>query len=135
PPARLHWRELRDLEVDLAALACREGELTLVKRGTGRWRDNAWAVDVELSVELPTGIRDLAHLELVYSREPPEPGREVQVEVTGEAVTISSGPPLVWQGFVVRVAQWQLAADGAVIWLVRTWDHSDLWDTSFGHDA
>jgi hypothetical protein len=35
PPARLHWRELRDLEVELGALACKGDELTLVKRGVG----------------------------------------------------------------------------------------------------
>ena len=135
PPAQLHWRELRDLEVELAALACRAGELTLVKRGTGRWRDNAWVVDVELSVELPTGIRDLAHLELVYSREAPEPGREVPVEVPGEAETIASCPPLAWQGFVYRAAQWRRAADGALLGLVRTAEPADLWATPFVPEA
>ena len=85
PPAQLHWRGLRDLKVELEALACRDGELVLVKRGAGAWRDGEWLVDVELAVELPQGSRrDLARLALVYAREPPPWGREVPFEVTGE---------------------------------------------------
>jgi hypothetical protein len=131
PPAELHWRELRELEVELAALACKTGELTLVKRGAGRWRDDEWTVDVDLAVELPSGLRDLARLELVYSREPPAAGPEVAVEVAGEAETIGAAPSLAWNGFVYRPAQWRRMDDGALLGLVRTVEPSDLWATPF----
>jgi hypothetical protein len=131
PPAQLHWRELRDLEVDLGALACKGGELTLVKRGAGRWRDDLWAVEVELAVELPSGIRDLARLELLYSREPAEAGRELPVEADGDAEAMTSRPPISWEGFVYRAAQWRRSADGALVGLVRPVEPSDLWATPF----
>ena len=71
PPAQLHWRGLRDLEVALEALACSGGGLVLVKRGSGRWRGEEWVVDVELEVEPG---RSLARVALVYSRDPPRRG-------------------------------------------------------------
>jgi NAD(P)-dependent dehydrogenase (short-subunit alcohol dehydrogenase family) len=135
PPLQLHWRELRGLEIDLAGLACRSGELMLVKRGAGRWGDDGWLVDVELAVELPTGLRDLGRLELVYSREQPEAGPEVPVDEGGEAEEILSSAPLEWQGFVYRRAQWRRMADGALAGLVRTTEPSDLWATPFVPEA
>jgi NAD(P)-dependent dehydrogenase (short-subunit alcohol dehydrogenase family) len=135
PPAELHWRELLDLEVDLGALACKAEELKVVKRGAGRWRDDVWTVAVELAVELPSGIRDLARLELVYAREPPQAGPEGQIEVTGTVEATASGAPLAWEGFVYRAAQWRRATDGAVVGLVRTVEPSDLWATPFVPDA
>jgi hypothetical protein len=131
PPLQLHWRELRGLELDLGALACRAGELTLVKRGTGGWRDEGWLVDVELAVELPTGLRDLGRLQLVYTREPPGPGRDVRVEAGGEAEAIAAVAPFEWRGFVYRRAQWRRTEDGVLVGLVRTAQPSDLWAMPF----
>lgn len=135
PPLQLHWRELRGLEIELAGLACRAGALRLVKRGAGRWGDEGWLVDVELAVELPTGLRDLARLELVYTREPPAAGRETAVEAGGDVEAIPSSPPLDWQGFVYRRAQWRRSADGALVGRVRPAEPSDLWATPFVPDA
>jgi hypothetical protein len=107
----------------------------LVKRGTGRWHDDGWLVEVELAVELPTGLRDLGRLELVYAREPAEAGPQVPVEVCGEAEAIVSVPPLDWRGFVYRRAQWRRTADGALAGRVRAAEPSDLWATPFVPEA
>ena len=132
PPAQLHWLGLRDLKVELEALACRDGELVLVKRGAGAWRDGEWLVDVELAVELPQGSRrDLARLALVYAREPPPWGREVPFEMTGEREPFASRPPLTWKGFVYRAAQWHRTAHGALVGLARPVEPADLWATPF----
>jgi NAD(P)-dependent dehydrogenase (short-subunit alcohol dehydrogenase family) len=127
PPAQLHWRGLRDLEVELEALACSGGELVLVKRGAGEWRDGEWVVDVELA--------ELARVALVYSREPPPEGREVPFDVTGERETFAPRSPLVWKGFVYRPAQWRRAADGALVGLVRSVEPADVWATPFVPEA
>jgi NAD(P)-dependent dehydrogenase (short-subunit alcohol dehydrogenase family) len=131
PPAQLHWQELRNLEVDLDALASRDGELTFVKRGTGRWADGAWQVDVELDV----GGRELARLELLYAAEAPTAGPELSPDVTGEAEALSSPAPLAWGGLVYRAAQWQRAPDGQLVGAVRSAEPADLWATSFVPEA
>ena len=132
PPAQLHWRGLRDLEVELEALACRDGELVLLKRGAGGWRDGEWLVDVELAVEPPQGSRrDLARLALVYAREPQPHGREVPFGATGERETFASRPPLTWKGFVYRAAQWHRAPQGVLVGLARAVEPADLWATPF----
>ena len=132
PPAQLHWRGLRDLEVELEALACSGGGLVLVKRGSGGWRGEEWVVDVELEVEPG---RSLARVALVYSREPPPEGREVPFEVTGERETLAPRPPLTWRGFVYRAPQWRRAADGTLAGLARTVEPADVWATPFVPEA
>ncbi len=131
PPAQLHWRELRNLEVDLAALAADGGELAFTKRGAGRWSDGAWQVDVTLEV----GHRELARLELLYSAEPPGAGPEVSVEATEATEPLGSRPPLTWDGLVYRAAQWRRAPDRRLVGRVRAAEPSDLWATSFVPEA
>ena len=132
PPAQLHWRGLRDLEVELEALAYSGGGLVLVKRGSGGWRGEEWVVDVELEVEPG---RSLARVALVYSREPPPEGREVPFELTGERETLAPRPPLTWRGFVYRAPQWHRAADGTLAGLARTVEPADVWATPFVPEA
>ena len=131
PPAELHWSGLRDLEVDLETLASRDEALTFVKRGSGSWRDDAWVVDVEFTVETPSGLRELARLELVYSREAPSIGAELPIEPTGENYAVASFPPLAWNGLVYPAAQWRQTRDGTLVGLVRNAQPSDLWATPF----
>ena len=119
---------LRDLDVELDALACRDGELVLVKRGVGGWSDGEWLVDVELAVE---PRRELARVTLAYSREPPPDGRELPFEVTGERTMLPPRPPLTWRGFVYRRAQWRRTADGALAGQGRTVESTDIWATPF----
>jgi hypothetical protein len=102
-----------------------------VKRGTGRWRGDEWSVEVELAVELPTGIRDLARLELVYARDEPEAGAEVSFDPEGAADGATTGEPLAWRGLVYRPAQWRRTADGGLVGLVRSAEPADLWATPF----
>jgi NAD(P)-dependent dehydrogenase (short-subunit alcohol dehydrogenase family) len=123
PPAQLHWRGLRDLEVELEALAFRDGELVLVKRGAGAWRGDEWVVDVELG--------EFARVALIYSREPPPEGREIPFDVMGERETIAPQGPLTWKGFVYRPAQWRRTASGALVGLTRTVEPADVWATPF----
>lgn len=131
PPAQLHWRELRNLWVDLAGLSSDAGPLTFVKRGAGKWSDGTWGVDVELDIETRDGIQELARLELLYSVEAPEAGPELSIEATGPAEALGSSPPLEWKGFVYRAAQWRRAQDGRMVGQVRSAEPSDLWATSF----
>jgi hypothetical protein len=131
PPARLHWRELRNLEVELGELSTQGGALTIVKRGAGKWRDATWEVDIELDVEAPSGTRELARLQLLYSRDAPEAGPEVSIEATGPSEALASCPPLTWDGSVYRRAQWRRAQDGTMVGQARTAEPSDLWATSF----
>jgi NAD(P)-dependent dehydrogenase (short-subunit alcohol dehydrogenase family) len=130
PPAQLHWRELRNLDVDLGTLATHDGELTFVKRGTGRWNDGSWEVDVVVDVEGPDRT-ELARLQLVYSAEPPAAGVDGSVEAAEAVEALGSLPPLAWDGLVYRAAQWRRATDGRIVGLVRTAEPSDLWATSF----
>jgi hypothetical protein len=130
PPAQLHWRELRNLEVDLDALATKGGELTFVKRGTGRWNEGSWEVDVALDVEGPAPL-ELARLQLLYSAEPPAVGSDGSLEAAEAVEALGSPPPLAWDGHVYRAAQWRRTPDGRMVGLVRTAEPSDLWATSF----
>jgi NAD(P)-dependent dehydrogenase (short-subunit alcohol dehydrogenase family) len=135
PPAQLHWRELRNLHVDLDALSSRAGALTFVKRGTGKWHDKIWAVDVELDVAATSGIRELARLELIYSDEKPRVGPEVPIDAQRRVDAVSSCPPLAWDGLVYRPALWRQAPDGTMVGEVRTAEPSDLWATSYVPEA
>ena len=124
PPAQLHWRELRDLDVNLAALASRDGALTIRKRGTSSRRDGEWHVDVELEVE---GAGELGRLRLVYLADAPAAGPEMSVEATAETVELRPGAPLEWRGQVYRAAQWRRTEDGGLAADVRTTEPADLW--------
>ena len=130
PPAQLRWRELRNLRVDLPALAG-SGALTFVKRAAGGRRDAVWVVGVELAV----GEAELAHMELVYSRDEPAAGPEVSIDADGEAEEVAPVPPLAWHGRVYRAAQWRQARDGTIVGQVRTAEPSDLWATTFVPEA
>jgi hypothetical protein len=72
-----------------------------------------------------------ARVAVIYSREPPQEGREVPFDVTGERETIAPQGPLTWNGFVYRPAQWRRTANGALVGLVRTVEPADVWATPF----
>jgi NAD(P)-dependent dehydrogenase (short-subunit alcohol dehydrogenase family) len=135
PPNVVHWTGLRALEVDARALRTDDGTMRLVKRGAGSWRDGLWVVDVDLSVELPGGLRELATLELLYSKDEPRLEPEVPIESSGEPEAVCSRPPLTWGGLVYPPALWWRAPSGTLTGHVRPAEPSDIWATPFVPEA
>jgi NAD(P)-dependent dehydrogenase (short-subunit alcohol dehydrogenase family) len=135
PPAQLQWRELRELHVDLNALPAPTGVLTFVKRGRGQWIESTWIVDVEIGVEAPNGMRDLARARLVYSADAPAVGPELGLDESGETIGLATHPGVLWSGSVYRAALWRRNPDGTIVGQVRLTEPSDIWATSFVPEA
>jgi NAD(P)-dependent dehydrogenase (short-subunit alcohol dehydrogenase family) len=129
---RLDLAELRDIRVDIAALAMHNGRLELRRRAEGSRVDGQWCVDV--TVHRADDHRELAKARLVYT-EPSLPRLPTQPPATTAAGSSSSAPHrrlrgqpdgMAWRGLAIPAPDWSEKADRLYA-RVPTTSTADLW--------
>ncbi len=122
-----HLVEIRDVEIDVAALRMRKGEpAAFTTHATGETVGDDWIVEV--SVSRDDGAQACS-LRLVYRPKPPELGSTA-------LATSAAGPParatgMTWTGLVLPRAAWSTDADGRPWAPVGVVTGADLWTVAF----
>jgi NAD(P)-dependent dehydrogenase (short-subunit alcohol dehydrogenase family) len=114
-----HLTELRDVRVDIGALAMRDGRLTFRRRADGSQVDGRWCVDVTMHRD--DDHREVAKARLVYSDNPtslsPEPGPRtgngaVRADPARPGRGLRGHPGgIAWHGLAIPEPEWLQTTD------------------------
>jgi NAD(P)-dependent dehydrogenase (short-subunit alcohol dehydrogenase family) len=129
-----HLTEIRDVRVDIGALALRDGRLELRREAAGSRVDGRWCVDV--TMHRADDHRGVLHARLVYddsevsrSQEPTlRPRNGVTLADASPVMRELRGQPdgLAWRGLAIRAADWW-DKDDTLRARVRPTSPADIW--------
>jgi hypothetical protein len=136
---KLYLHQIKEIEMNLAALQSREGEFYFEfgKVGRGYWEGDSWIVEVKM-YRPDLDDLEMARLKLVYSRQPASSSEaklaEWQEQDNGNCVDIATqldNPSTKlwpsWAGYVFELAGWQKSPAGVLSAQIGPVSSADLW--------